>query len=91
MLNPAHPEGRHKARVFLAALGVDANDAEWLASTLRKGIEQAECELGAVDGFGARFTAELIVEREGRTARVRTAWIIRTDQDLPRLVTCFVV
>lgn len=31
VLNPLHPEGRHKARVFLAALGVSADDATWLA------------------------------------------------------------
>ena len=29
-LNPNHPKGKHKARVFLAALGLKADDAEAL-------------------------------------------------------------
>ena len=29
-LSGTHPEGKHKARVFFAALGIGAEDAEWL-------------------------------------------------------------
>jgi ribosomal protein L16/L10AE len=33
-LSPEHPRGRHKARVFLEALGLTRNDANWLRSML---------------------------------------------------------
>ena len=33
-LNPAHPRGRHKARVFRAALGIGQDDAPWLRQTI---------------------------------------------------------
>jgi hypothetical protein len=33
-LNPTHPEGKHKARLFAAALGMTAYDAENLCSEL---------------------------------------------------------
>jgi len=33
-LNPAHPEGRHKARVFRSALGVGQEQAEWLREAI---------------------------------------------------------
>ena len=33
-LNPTHPEGKHKARLFAAALGMTAYDAENLRSEL---------------------------------------------------------
>jgi hypothetical protein len=29
-LNPGHPRGRHKARVFRDALGIGRSDASWL-------------------------------------------------------------
>jgi hypothetical protein len=29
-LNPSHPRGRHKARVFRDALGIHRDDAVWL-------------------------------------------------------------
>jgi hypothetical protein len=31
-LNPAHPRGRHKARVFASALGITARKAAWLST-----------------------------------------------------------
>ena len=33
-LDPVHPEGKHKARVFASALGLTRNDAEWLRKQL---------------------------------------------------------
>lgn len=33
-LNPAHDVSKHKARVFLAALGLIAADADWLREQL---------------------------------------------------------
>lgn len=38
VLNASHPEGRHKARVFLAALGIAPADAEWLANAILAGL-----------------------------------------------------
>jgi hypothetical protein len=37
-LNPNHPEGKHKARVFLAKLGIGRNDAERLRQLILEGI-----------------------------------------------------
>lgn len=90
-LSSAHPEGRHKARVFLAALGVSAADAEWLASRILAELGVAEARIGDVDSFGQRFEADLTIVRESRSALVRTAWIIRNGEKFPRLTTCFVV
>lgn len=91
VLNSAHPEGRHKARVFLAALGIDQRDAGWLAAQLRSAVIDADAQLGVKDAFGARYTCEFMLQRHGRSALVRSAWIIRNDEDFPRLVTCYVV
>jgi hypothetical protein len=33
-LSPSHPRGRHKARVFREALGLQQSDAAWLRNVL---------------------------------------------------------
>jgi hypothetical protein len=40
-LNPDHPKGKHKARVFLAALGIDENDAEQLREIILRAVLSA--------------------------------------------------
>lgn len=45
VLNSGHPEGRHKARVFLSALGISASDAAWLADAILAGLRQSEAVL----------------------------------------------
>jgi hypothetical protein len=46
-LNPMHPRGKHKARVFQAALGLTLADADWL----RERLLQAAREREASEGF----------------------------------------
>jgi len=90
-LDPTHPRGRHKARVFREALGIGQHDAGWLRGALLNGIKGAEAlEMGA-DGFGTRFRADLPLARQSRECVVRTVWIVRLDEQVPRFVTCWVL
>jgi hypothetical protein len=41
-LNPDHPEGKHKARIFLAKLGITRNDADRLRQLIFDGILVAD-------------------------------------------------
>jgi hypothetical protein len=41
-LNPNHPEGKHKARVFLEKLGITQNHAESLRQAILEGVLVAE-------------------------------------------------
>ena len=44
-----------------------------------------------VDSHGQRYTADMVVlGANGRQAVVRTGWIVRTDEDVVRLVTLWV-
>jgi hypothetical protein len=92
-LNPDHPEGKHKARVFLRTLGIDKNDAEQLRQIILKAVLTAEAIDEGPTPFGKRFVVDFQVswqkESVARTALVRTAWMIRADEDFPRLTTCF--
>jgi hypothetical protein len=89
-LNPDHPRGRHKARVFAAALGITAEDAGELREALLAAAEFAEAIEGESDQFGQRFTVDVMMEGEAGPVCVRSGWIIRLGEDFPRLTSCFV-
>lgn len=89
-LNPLHPEGRHKARVFAAVLGIGRQDADWLRLKIQAAILEAPISRAESLPFGNRYTVDFDLTRQGKQATVRTGWIIRTHEDFPRLVTCFI-
>jgi len=90
-LSATHREGKHKARVFSAVLGLEAADAEWLRDQLLLGVLSEDCRLGLRTEFGQRFSVDLTLRRGTREARIRSAWIIRTHEKCPRLVSCYVL
>ena len=90
-LDPNSPKGRNKARVFAAALGLTRRDAEFLRQALLKAAAEKEYVSGEKDDYGQRFTVDLIVETDRSSQRVRSGWIVRHDENFPRLTTCFVV
>jgi len=90
-LNAEHPRGQHKARVFREALGIEKADAHWLRSALLAALPRSEAIAMETDAFGARWRCDLRVTRQNRRAVVRMIWIIRTEETLPRFVTCWVL
>lgn len=91
-LNPEHPRGHHKARVFQSALGLTAEDAEILRETLLEAAKSREnVELGEQDEYGQRYTLDFDMAVGAQNAMIRSAWIVRTDEDFPRLTTCYVL
>ncbi len=89
VLNPRHAEGRHKARVFQSALGITANDGDWLASTILAGVQKTEAVLQSTTNWGRLYRVEMEIVRGQRCAKVRTGWLCTAEG--ARLVTCFVV
>jgi len=89
-LNPAHPRGRHKARVFLAVLGLRAEHAEQLKRELLRAAREADAVAGRQDVYGTRYSLDFPVSISGRTAVIRSAWIVLRD-GIPRLSTCYVL
>jgi len=90
-LSLEHPRGRHKARVFQSALNVSKNNVAELEMRIRQAITEEECTQGDSDRFGERYTVDFQWTRQGRTATVRTTWIVRTGEDFPRLTSCCVL
>jgi uncharacterized protein DUF6883 len=90
-LDPTHPRGRHKARVFRQALGIERRDSEWLRQALLTGADTSEAAEVAGDTFGARWLVDVPVTRQNRRAVIRTVWIVRSGEQMPRFVTCWVL
>lgn len=89
-LNPDHEVGKHKARVFRAALGLTIDDAGWLREEVLKAAHELEAADGPISPFGQKYVIDVVVTREEKTALVRTAWIIEYGTDFPRLTSCYV-
>jgi hypothetical protein len=51
-MSPSHPRGRHKARVFREALGLQRSDAAWLRDVLLEAARSGEASPMAVDPWG---------------------------------------
>lgn len=89
-LNPNHPVGKHKARVFRAALGLTLEDAEWLRDQAVAIVSSQNAQPGAPSVFGEKYVIDSIVEFQGMSAIVRFTWIIEFGTDYPRLTSCYV-
>ena len=90
-LSTSHPRGRHKARVFLAALGLTAANAEELRTALLESARTGDAVPGASEKFGTRYTVDFEMVGTTRRVRLRGSWIIRVDDGLPRLTSCYVL
>lgn len=90
-LNPAHPRGRHKARVFASALRLFREDAEWLKAKLLDAALRDLAKKAEEDEFGQRYVLDFQCERNDTQAMIRSGWIVRRGEDFPRLITCYVL
>jgi hypothetical protein len=90
-LNPDHDEGKHKARVFRATLGLTVDDADKLRDLiLSRALTTAATENTPTD-HGQRFVVDFHVEGSRDSVMIRTSWIIRQNEDFPRLTSCYVI
>ena len=90
-LNPEHPRGRHKARVFSAALGLADKDAEELRLALLSAARSEAAVRGAEDEYGERYVLDFEMSTVVGTATVRSGWIVRRGEGFPRLTSCYVL
>lgn len=89
-LNPEHPRGKHKARVFASALGLTAAHAEVLRSALLEAAASAHVRPAMADEFGERYVLEFQMRGPTGTAVVVSTWIVLRGELWPKLTTCFV-
>ncbi len=89
LLSRMHPVGRFKAAFFLA-LGYSADRWEVLRHDLLTMARSAGEAPEKSSPFGRVFEVDGILSGpSGRSAEIRTVWIIRATEDSPRFVTAF--
>ena len=43
------------------------------------------------NAYGQKYVIDFEMNYSGRTAEIRTVWIVRDDENFPRFVTCYVL
>jgi hypothetical protein len=90
-LSTEHDEGSHKALLFRRLLGLGLEDAELLIAALRKAARTSDATLGRTDRYGQRYVIDFTMAGPAGRGVVRSAWIIRTGETVPRLATCYIL
>ena len=85
-LNPDHPRDRNKARVF-ASVGINrCNAAELLAAA-----HSADVAVGSETTYGQRYTVDFDFLQQNGVVKIRSSWIVRANEELPRLTSGYVL
>jgi hypothetical protein len=90
-LNPDHDDGKHKAWLFQTVLGITQDNYRLLLDALREAAARADVVIGKQDKYGQRYVVDFEFAGPGGKAVVRSAWIIRAGEDVPRLVSCYLL
>jgi hypothetical protein len=89
-LNPDNPRGSAKARVFLSALGITVKDSEMLRARLLEVAASEDAAVGELDLYGQRYTIDFEMKTGVGRGNIRSGWIVRHSETVPRFTTCYV-
>jgi hypothetical protein len=88
-LNPEHPKGKHKAKVFQSVLGITLENADRLYELVRQSAIAGEVVQERSTHFGQEFKVDLTIPGLGQV-QLRTLWIISSESTIPQLVSAFI-
>ena len=89
-LNFDHDDGSHKARLFQALVGVNQSNSTLLLDALRGAAAAGDATLGKVDQYGYRYVIDFDFQGPRGTVEIRSVWIVKAGEAVPRLVTCYI-
>ncbi len=90
-LSESHPVGKHKARVFKADLNYGLKDFGKLKNAILDQATRDNAVLIESNLYGDLYVLDVILNNPPQQAKVRTSWIVRADEDFPRLTSCYVL
>jgi hypothetical protein len=67
------------------------SNADLLLTALEEAAATGVAVTGKVDKYGQRYVIDFEFTGPGGNATIRSAWIIRTNESTPRLVTCYIL
>ncbi|MEO5673290.1 MAG: DUF6883 domain-containing protein, partial [Chitinophagales bacterium] len=89
-LDENHPAGKHKAVKFNDALLFTKKDTTLLKKIILDGVKEFEALPSFDDEYGKRYYVDMILYKFGKKIPLRTSWIIKQNEDFPRLTTCYI-
>jgi hypothetical protein len=89
-LNPFHPKGKDKARVFKSVLGFTEKDAYLLEKLILTEIAHFEAIFVDSIDWGELWRVDIEIAKENEKILLRTNWIIKYANNYPSLVSCFI-
>lgn len=90
-LNPSHSDGQHKARVFKSALNLGIENVEELKFALLEAVTNNDAVLDKRNPYGQKYVIDFAMNCSNKNATIRSVWIIKNEENFPRLVTCYVL
>jgi hypothetical protein len=90
-LNEEHPIGKHKAKIFDNLLNINHTNGSMLIQALKFAAENNNAFFVKETNYGNYYNIDFILENEHRQYTIRSSWIIRRNEDFPRLITCYVI
>lgn len=91
VLNPQHPKGKDKAALFKNRLGITLENKEILENILLDVAINQEAILYKQDQYGTQYDIKFLMTTEVGTSLVISCWIIRADEEFPRLTNAYPV
>lgn len=88
-LDPEHPKGKDKARVFQSALGYNQSNYKGLLENISRNLESAPAYFKSSTLYGEKYEVVLWLQGpNGKTANVLTAWMLKDGE--ARLTSLYV-
>ena len=89
-LNFDHDDGRHKAHLFQVRVGLNLGNWTLLRDALKRAAKTGDAVEGKTDKYGVRYQIDFDFAGPSGTDTIRSAWIVKADEELPSLVSCYI-
>ena len=87
LMSISHPDGRSKARFFMQ-FGFRVERWQELADAIRRVGVSNPVVTAVQSEYGARYTIDGLVQcPDGWAPKIRTVWIVESENAAPRLIT----
>jgi hypothetical protein len=72
-----------------ASVGIGQANAELLREAMLVAALNEDAKPSATSPYGQCYIVDFQLIRQTRTVKIRSTWIVRTGEELPRLTSCF--
>jgi hypothetical protein len=90
LLNPSHPVGGPKAKLFKALLGIDQANSHLLKDAILKAAHDGDATVGRTTPHGEKFDLRFQMTGPRGTYTILSIWIVPNGHWEPRLVTAYI-